>query len=137
MTAAKERRYAGPEGTTIEQADRLPTSYLECRTIGHAWSIRWWGTINELPDALVPDVVRAFRWDLVRVATCLRCQTIRDEFFPKATRASDSFHRYQCQYRRYRYADGYQVPGNGRPDRRVFSKVAFERWMTGEAEFLR
>jgi hypothetical protein len=133
MTTHEERRYAGPEGTTIEQADALPTHFLECRTIGHAWSIRWWGNIGELPDELVPQVVRSFQWDLIRVSTCLRCNTIRDEFYPRASRVADSFHRFQCQYRRYRYSSGYQVPGNGRPDRRIFSKVAFERWTAGEA----
>lgn len=136
MTKAKDRRYAGPEGDVIEKADALPTEYLECRTIGHAWSVRWWGNIKELPDNLVPEVVRSFRWDLVRVSTCLRCSSIRDEFFPKASRATDSYQRFQCQYRRYRYPTGYQVSGNGRPDRRVFSKVAFERWTSGE-DFLK
>jgi hypothetical protein len=132
MTATQERRYAGPEGTTQEQADALPTHFVECRTIGHAWSIRWWGSVWELPDDLVPSVVREFRWDLIRVSTCLRCHTIRDEFYPKAHQVSNGYNRFQCQYRRYRYPNGYQVPGNGRPDRRIFSKVAFERWVAGE-----
>jgi hypothetical protein len=129
-----ERRRSADE--TRDRIDSLETEHLECRSIGHAWKIRWWGSISDLPDDLVPSVVRAFRWDLVRVSTCLRCSTIRDEFFPKAGRDSDRVQRFQCQYRRYRYPDGYQMPGYGRVNRAVFSRTAYERWVTGDDGFL-
>jgi hypothetical protein len=114
------------------QIDALPTSFLECRTIGHAWTIRWWGNVKELPSDLVPEIVSQFRWDLVRVSTCLRCHTIRDEFYPQGRNVD----RFRCQYRRYRYPDGYQVSGHGVPARALFSKTAYERWTSGES-FLR
>lgn len=118
-----------------ERIKALSTSYLECRTLGHAWSIRWWGSISELPEELVPQVVRAFRWSRVRVAVCQRCQTIRDEFFPKDEEGT-SPDSHQAQYRRYRYADGYQLRGVGEsPARSLFTQTAYERWKQGDPEF--
>lgn len=119
-----------------ERITNLSTSYLECRTIGHAWSIRWWGSITELTEDLVPPVVRAFRWSRVRVAVCQRCQTIRDEFFPQVVGRIGEVESHQAQYRRYRYADGYQLKGVGQsPPRSLFTQAAYDRWKVGDPEF--
>lgn len=128
-----ERNLEQPDPDVLRQVDNLPTTFLECRTLGHAWRIRWWGNIREIPEDMVPQIVRDFRWSLIRVAVCLRCRTIRDEFFPKTE--SSSFERFQAQYRRYRYPGTYQVKGHGSPRRAVFSKSAFERWKVGDPEF--
>lgn len=120
------------------RAEKLPTPYLECRSLGHAWSIRWWGSIEELPEDLVPEIVRAFRWSRVRVSTCQRCGTIRDEFFPVAgdTFGTDEIDTYRTEYRRYRYANDYQLKGIGEtPSRSLFTRVAYERWKIGDPEF--
>lgn len=122
-----------------ERITDLSTSYLECRTLGHAWTIRWWGSLDEMPTDLVPHVARVFRWSRVRVSVCQRCETIRDEFFPKVpTRPTsiDEVDSHQAQYRRYRYAEGYQLRGVGNsPGRRLFTKAAYDRWKTGDPEF--
>lgn len=129
-----ERRYEEPEGAVLEHIDSLPTTFLECRTLGHAWKIRWWGNVRDVPEDLVPQVVREFRWDLMRVSICLRCETIRDEFFPKTKQTYERFH---CQYRRYRYPSEYQVKGHGgSPRRAIFSRTAYERWVSGDNAFI-
>ena len=121
------RRYEGAAGEELRAADAMPTHYLECRAVGHAWSIRWWGTISEMPEELVPRIVEAFRWDLARVSVCLRCHTVRDDF-------SSPLARYRTQHRRYRYPEGYRVPdGLGKEHA---AQVAYERWIEGDTEFL-
>ena len=132
------RRTEGSEGTKVGRIDALPTTYLECRTLGHAWSIRWWGSIDELPEDMVPGVVRTFRWSRVRVSVCQRCSTIRDEFYPKITPFVSDPDSHQAQYRRYRYAGGYLLDGVGEsPSRRLFTSAAYERWKLGDSEFHR
>lgn len=119
----------------LGRIERLPTTFLECRTLGHAWTIRWWGSIEELPDKLVPDIVRAFRWSRVRVSICQRCETIRDEFYP---REDDLFkpETFRAQQRRYRYPDFYMLKGVGeRPVRSLFTQVAYDRWKVGDPDF--
>lgn len=119
----------------LARIGKLPTTFLECRTLGHAWSIRWWGSIEELPDDLVPEIVRAFRWSRVRVSLCQRCETIRDEFYPQEDdlMAPDSF---RTQQRRYRYPEQYVLQGVGeRPTRSLFTKTAYDRWKVGDPEF--
>ncbi len=134
MTTETRRRYEGTEGTKTERIDALPTRYLECRSLGHAWAIRWWGSITELPEGTVPPVVRAFKYSKIRVSTCQRCGTIRDEFFPKTVYEDPDSHR--TQYRRYRYAGGYTLDGIGTsPARSLFNQAAYERWKLGDTEF--
>ena len=60
----------------------LPTAFLTCRTMGHAWDLIWWGPAKQLEKEGVdiPPIVRSFRWEMVRVAKCLRCETIRRRF---------------------------------------------------------
>lgn len=137
MTTEHLRRHEGSEGTKTKLIDALPTNYLECRTLGHAWRIRWWGSVDELPEELVPPVARAFRWSRVRVSFCQRCHTIRDEFFPVADgRIIGTEDSHQAQYRRYRYATGYQLIGVGNsPARRLFTQEAYERWKLGDPDF--
>lgn len=125
---AAQRRYE--EEQEQEAIDSLPTNFVECRSIGHAWSIRWWGNVRELADELIPEVVRAFRFDLVRVSRCLRCTTVRDEFMPKGSDFSAA--RFQTQYRRYRYPDGYSIKDHGYIRRAQFSRTAYERWKVGD-----
>lgn len=120
------------------RAEKLPTAYLECRSLGHAWSIRWWGSIDELPEDLVPPIARAFRWLRVRVSICLRCETVRDEFFPvpDIIRPDHEIDPFRCEYRRYRYANDYQLKGVGEaPPRSLFNRVAYARWVVGDPEF--
>lgn len=113
----------------------LPTTFLECRTLGHAWSIRWWGSTDELPEEMVPAIARAFRWSRVRVSVCQRCGTIRDEFYPKVERGADE-DAFRTQQRRYRYPEQYVLQGVGeRPSRSLFTRSAYDRWKTGDPEF--
>lgn len=113
----------------------LPTNYLECRTLGHAWSIRWWGSLDELPIELIPEVARVFRWERVRVSVCSRCDTIRDEFYPKLDDREDP-DSYRTQQRRYRYGSEYQLKGVGEPpSRALFTRTAYARWKKGDPSF--
>ncbi len=121
----------------LSRIEDLPTTYLECRTLGHAWSIRWWGSVSELSEDLVPPITRAYRWSRVRVSVCYRCETIRDEFFPREDELMDpEADGHRAEYRRYRYADKYQLKGIGeRPTRSLFTRTAYDRWKTGDPEF--
>lgn len=111
----------------------MPLAYLQCRTLGHAWNIEWWGPVDQLAeiDVEVPPMVRTFRWSMVRISKCLRCFTERDEFYPRGT--IDPYEVWRVQQRRYRYAEGYQLRGYPKIDRRFFSHVAYERWVAERA----
>lgn len=131
MTAQPEpvdRRYSGRFGKLRATVDAMPDAYLECRSLGHAWTIIWWGRVSELPDDLVPRIVNEFRWRLVRVAQCTRCATIRDQFYPRVPSAYAEIAGFSPQYSRYRYPDGYQAPGYGFTGRAIFTMTYFERW---------
>ena len=116
---------------------RMPMAFLQCRTLGHAWNIEWWGPAKLLAEIglEIPPMVNSFRWTMVRVSHCLRCATERDEFYPAGT--IDPYDMWRVQQRRYRYTDGYQLRGYPQVDRRFFSHAGYERWMeTHEADKL-
>ena len=108
--------------TTAEVDQKLVAyDYLECRTLGHAWTIVSWGLVG--PDS--PPITKAWKWDKVRVSKCLRCQCVRDEFYPAHT--ISPWESWRVQIRRYHYPVGYQQRGPERHDRTEYTAAAYLR----------
>ncbi len=122
----RARHEADSEEAAQEVISTMSREYLQCRTLGHAWNIDWWGPARLIPGD-IPPVVSAFNWEMVRVATCLRCGSGRDEFYPGGTQ--DPWEVWRVQYRRYRYSPGYQLKGMP-SDRRWFTESAYTRWQS-------
>lgn len=86
----------------------IPDTFLECRTIGHAWKIRFLGPITRADE----DLARRARAngmgpDGARVLRCVRCKTERVDLciigFRRGTYA------YRLVGRSYRHPDTYHL----------------------------
>jgi len=104
----------------------VKTSYLECRTIGHAWHLRYIGPVAQA-DADIQDRARRSIWDPdgARVLRCSRCRTERVDLCVVGYGRGGGY-SYFLTSRSYRYPDGYAIEGVGQ-HREVLQHVLFER----------
>jgi hypothetical protein len=99
-------------GTEQERrvAKRLPVLFLECRTIGHAWTLGYIGPVAGADPELATRA-RRHPWhpDAARILVCLRCQTERVDLCVYGYGRGS--YAYRVVSRSYRYPDAYALEG--------------------------
>lgn len=104
----------------ISFVKQLPDDYLMCRTLRHAWSIVYFGRVREADKRWLPRKP-IFR-SIVRISECIRCQTIRREFFNETqARSYLNGHPFDVISRQYMYPRDYQHRGEARPVNKDFN----------------
>ena len=86
------------------------TAFLECRTIGHSWRLRFIGPVGKA-DGDIQDRARrsVFTPDAARVLRCSRCRTERVDLC--VVGYGRKAYSYFLTSRSYRYPDGYAIEG--------------------------
>jgi len=114
----------------IKFVQRLDDSFLTCRTMRHAWQIVYFGKVREAESEFLPRKVM-FR-SIVRISECIRCNTVRREFFNETQAKSFlNGHPFNVLSRQYTYPAGYQHKGGRRPINKDFNFELLRRHRLG------
>jgi len=111
--AARELDQVGEafdERQLAAEIEKLKGSYLECRTLGHAWKIQYMGPVTR-SDMELASRARHHPWnpDGARILRCTRCRTERVDLCLVGYGRRAYGYRLVARY--YRYADDYKVEG--------------------------
>jgi hypothetical protein len=96
----------------VSAIEELNESFLECRTIGHQWSLDSIGPTIRM-SAAVQDIARAthHRVDGARIMVCLRCGTLRIDLVQYVWNQTVPY----IVARRYQYPTEYRIKGSSEP----------------------
>jgi len=117
-------------GAVVDGIRRLPTEYLECRTIGHSWGIEYMGPVglSKDDDLIARAGAHDHRPDGVRLLHCIRCGMERIDLCIVGYGATS--YSYRLIGRQYRYPDDYRLNGT-RALRDVVQETLFDRYKNG------
>lgn len=118
------------EGAVRDGITRLPTEFLECRTLGHSWGIEYMGPVAKSKDDDLIARARAHDSspDGVRLLFCMRCAMERVDLCMVGY--GMMAYSYRLVGRQYRYPDGYRLVGT-RSHRDIVHQTLFDRYKNG------
>lgn len=118
------------EGAVRDGIKRLPTEFLECRTLGHSWGIEYMGPVGKSKDDDLISRAGAHdaKPDGVRLLFCIRCAMERVDLC--VVGYGQMSYSYRLVGRQYRYPDGYRLVGT-RSHREVVQHTLFDRYKNG------
>jgi len=112
----------------------LPTAFLECRTLGHAWHIVYMGpTAASKDDDLIGRARNhKFNPDGARILQCTRCYTQRIDLCLVGYGRKE--YAYRLIGRQYRYPDNYRIEGGVQNHRELLHHELFDRAVGGQVK---
>lgn len=121
------------EHTYVDEAwlKDLPPDFLMCRSIRHQWDLADFRTMTaeEAREVSKPAGIQQM---ILRELTCLRCPTIRQDFFGRTTRKKLNGGPFSKLFSRYKYPRGYTFVGKEhdleRPSMEDYHRETFRRW---------
>lgn len=119
------------ERMQAEAIARLRLAYLECRTIGHAWRIRYIGPTVRA-DEEIATTARHHKWrpDGCRILRCSRCHTERIDLCLVGYGRRE--YSYRMVSRFYRYPKNYAIEGGIGGSRDPLHEEIFRRYARGD-----